>query len=169
MDPHGGGDRRRLRARRRPRAVRIWPALLLACVALLLAGCGSSTLSAGQLHHRATRICTSAQQRSESIPAPDEPEKAAQFLRQGVAALAPPLAALHKLKAPDDLADDYDAALRASDRELSLLRSTLHALDRGEDPVMAIRALQRKLDPDEDAAAGAWRAVGVHACTTLMG
>jgi hypothetical protein len=162
VDSYRGDDRRL-------RAVRVCATLLLACTAPLLAGCGSRTLSAGQLHHRAARICTSAQQRSESIPAPDEPEKAARFLRRGIAALAPQLTALHKLKPPDELADDYDAALRASDRELSLLRSTLHALDHGEDPVMAIRALQRKLDPDEDAAAGAWRAVGVHACTTLTG
>ena len=164
MSPHAGGaDRHRLRA------VRTWGAALLAGGALLLAGCGSSTLSSGQLHHRAARICTSAQQRSESIPAPNDPDRALRFLRRGIAALAPQLTALHKLKPPSDLAGDYDAALRAGDRELSVLRSTMQALHGGEDPVTAIKALQRKLDPDEDAAASDWRAVGVAACTTVMG
>jgi len=143
--------------------------MALVCGALMLAGCGSSTLSSGQLHHRAARICTSAQQRSESIPAPTDPARASRFLRQGIAALAPQLVALHKLKPPSDLAGDYDAALRASDQELSVLRSTMRELDGGEDPVTAIKALQRKLDPTEDAAAGAWHAVGVPACTTVMG
>jgi hypothetical protein len=143
--------------------------MVLACLAPALAGCGSGTLSAGQLHHRAARICTSAQQRSESIAAPSDPGKASRFLHGGIAALAPQLTALHKLNPPGELADDYDAALRDSDRELSVLRSTQHALDRGEDPVIAIRALQRKLDPVEDAAAGAWQAVGVPACKTVMG
>ena len=100
---------------------------------------------------------------------PSEPDRASRFLQQGIAALAPQLTALHKLKPPDDLADDYAAALRASGRELSLLRSALHALNRGEDPVTAIRALQRRLGPVEDAAAGDWRSVGVAACTTVMG
>jgi hypothetical protein len=159
----GGGDRPRLPA------ARIRLAALLAGGAALLAGCGSSTLSSGQLHSRAARICTSAQQRSESIPAPNDPGAAPRFLRRGIAALAPQMTALHKLRPPTDLADDYDAALRASDRELTVLRSTLHALSDGEDPVTAIKALQRKLDPTEDAAAGAWHAVGVPACTTVMG
>jgi hypothetical protein len=142
---------------------------MLASGAVLLAGCGSSTLSSGKLRHRAARICTSAQQRSESIPAPGEPGKATRFLRRGVAALAPEMTALHKLKPPGELAADYDSALHASDRELSMLRSTLRALHGGEDPVTAIKALQRDIDPAEEEAAGAWHAVGVAACTTVMG
>jgi hypothetical protein len=164
MDPHAGGaDRHRLRAARGAGSA------LLASGALALAGCGSSTLSSGQLHHRAAKICASAQQRSESVPAPSEPGDASRFLRRGIAALAPQVTALHRLKPPSELAGDYDAALRASDRELSLLRSTLHALHAGEDPVTAIKGLQRELDRTEDAAAGAWRAVGVAACTKVMG
>ena len=164
MDPHAGGA-----GRGRVPAVRWWGAALLACGALLLAGCGSSTLSSGQLRSRAARICTSAQQRSESIPTPSEPGRASRFLRRGVAALAPQVTALHKLKPPSDLADDYDSAVNASDRELSLMRSSLRALHGGEDPVTAIKALQRRIDPAEEATAGAWHAVGVPACTTVMG
>ena len=150
-------------------AVRARATALPVVGALVLAGCGSSTLSGGQLHHRAARICASAQQRSESIPAPSDPDNASRFLREGIAALSPQVRALHRLKPPSELADDYDSALRSSDRELSVLRSTLRSLDAGEDPVTATRALQHKLDPAEDAAAGAWRAVGVAACTTVMG
>jgi hypothetical protein len=86
-----------------------------------------------------------------------------------VAALSPQVAALHRLKPPDDLADDYTAALRATDRELAVLRSTLKGLKAGNDPVVAIKTLQHDLDPAEDAAATAWHAVGVPACTKVMG
>jgi hypothetical protein len=153
----------------RARSARAWAASLPVAGALMLAGCGSSTLSSGQLHHRAARICALAQQRSESIPTPSDPGNAARFLRDGIAALGPQVRALHKLKPPSDLADDYDSALRASDRELSVLHSTLHSLDAGADPVMATRTLQRRLDPVEDAAAGAWRRVGVPACARVLG
>jgi hypothetical protein len=142
---------------------------LVAGVALLAAGCGSSTLSAGQLRHRAGRICATAQQRSEAIPAPSHPEQGARFLARGVAALGPAVTALHALKPPDDLAGDYAAALRATDRELQALRSARRGLAAGNDPVVAIRTLQHDLDPAEDAAASAWHAVGVPACTSVMG
>jgi hypothetical protein len=142
---------------------------LLAGAAVLLAGCGSSTLSSGQLRRKAGHICLTAQQRSESIRAPGDPQRAVRFLRRGVAALAPQVVALHRLKPPDDLADDYAAALRATDRELAVLRSALKGLQAGNDPVVAIGTLQHDLDPAEDAAATAWHAVGVPACTKVMG
>ncbi len=171
MDPQlaANGPRTREADSRRARAARVCATALPVVGALVLAGCGSSTLSSGQLHHRAARICASAQQRSESIPTPRNPDDAARFLHEGIAALSPQVRALHRLKPPSDLAEDYDSALRASDRELSVLRSTLHSLTAGADPVMATRALQHKLDPTEDAAAGAWRRVGIAACARVLG
>jgi len=153
----------------RSRTVRTSGAAALACGALLLGGCGSSSLSSTQLRRKAGRICTTAQRSSKSITAPSDPAKGEQFLHRGITALAPQVTALHKLKASSELRDGYAAALRASDRELALLRSTLSGLKAGNDPVMAVKALQHKLGPVEDAAGRAWREIGVPACATLTG
>jgi hypothetical protein len=151
------------------RTVRTSGAAALACGALLLGGCGSSSLSSTQLRRRAGRICMTAQRSSESITAPSDPGKGEQFLHRGIAALAPQVAALHTLKASSELQDGYAAALRATDRELALLRSTLRGLKAGNDPVVAIKTLQHELGPVEDAAGRAWAAVGMRACATVLG
>ena len=150
------------------RTVRTSAAAALAAGALL-GGCGSSSLSSMQLRRKASRICMTAQRSSESITAPSEPAKGEQFLHRGITALAPQVTALHKLKASSELRDGYAAALRASDRELALLRSTLSGLKAGNDPVAAIKNLQSELGPVEDAAGRAWAAVGIHACATVLG
>jgi hypothetical protein len=153
----------------RARAAKTSAAAALACSALLLGGCGSSSLSDKQLRRKATQICVNAQRSSESIAAPTDPAKAEEFLRLGIAALAPPVAALHKLNASSDLEDQYEAALRATDRELALLRSARRGLTTGNDPVVAIKTLQHELGPAEDAAGRAWHEVDVPACSQVMG
>lgn len=148
-----------------------WPlaAAALACGALLLGGCGSSALSDKQLRRKASRICVTAQRASSSIAAPTDPAKGQQFLQHGIAALAPSVAALHRLKPSSDLEDVYETALGATDRELALLRQALRGLQAGNDPVVAIKTLQAELGPAEDAAARAWHEVDVPACMTAMG
>ena len=122
-------------------------AVALACCALLAAGCGSSSLSSTQLRHKAARICSTAQHSSESIAAPTEPRQQTQrFLARGVAALAPAVAALHRLDPPSELGERYAAALHASDRELS--RPALGAR-RSE-------GRQRSRGGDQDAAEPSW-------------
>ncbi len=141
----------------------------LACCALLAAGCGSSSLSSSQLRHKAARICSTAQHSTDSIAAPKSPEQTQRFLARGVAALAPAVAALHRLDPPGELGERYEQALHASDRELSGLRAALGGLKAGNDPAVAIRTLQSQLGPAEDRAGHAWREVGVGACATVMG
>jgi hypothetical protein len=140
-----------------------------ACGALLLSGCGSSSLSDTQLRHKASRICATAQRSSQAIAAPTDPSQGEPFLRHGIAALTPPVAALHKLKASSDLQAAYATALQATDHELALLRSALRGLQTGNDPVVAIKTLEDELGPAEDAAARAWRGVEVPACTSVIG
>jgi hypothetical protein len=153
----------------RARAAKTFAAAVLACSALLVSGCGSSSLSNPQLRRKAGRICVTAQRSSESIAAPTDPAKGEQFLRRGISALGPPVTALHRLKPSSDLQDSYATALRATDHELALLRAALRGLTAGNDPVVAIKTLQDELGPAEDAAGRAWHAVGVPACTTVMG
>ena len=100
---------------------------------------------------------------------PTDPARAQRFLHRGISALAPQVAALHRLNASSDLEHAYATALRATDHELALLRSALRGLKAGNDPVVAIKTLQDELGPAEDAAARAWHEVDVPACTTVMG
>jgi hypothetical protein len=153
----------------RARAARTSAAAALVCGALLLGGCGSSSLSNTQLRRKADRICMTAQRSSESIATPSDPAKGQQFLQRGIAALQPPVTALHGLNASSDLQDVYAEALRATDHELALLRSALRGLKAGNDPVVAMKTLQDELGPAEDAAGRAWHAVDVPACMRVMG
>lgn len=153
----------------RARAARTSAAAALACSALLLGGCGSSSLSDTQLRHKAGQICVTAQRSSGSIAAPTDPAKGAQFLQHGIAALAPPVTALHKLKPSSDLQDGYAAALGSTDHELALLRSALRGLQDGNDPVVAVKTLQDELGPAEDAAGRAWHELDVPVCAQVMG
>ena len=153
----------------RARAAKTSAAAALSCSALLLGGCGSSSLSNTQLRRKAGRICATAQRSSASIAAPTDPAKGQPFLQRGIAALAPQVTALHRLKPSDELQDSYAAALRATDRELALVRSALRGLKAGNDPIVAIKTLQDKLGPAEDAAGRAWHEVDVPACVKVMG
>ena len=151
------------------RAAKSAAAAALACSALLLGGCGSNSLSDKQLRRKAARICVTAQRASASLAAPTDPTKGEPFLQRGIAALAPQIAALHKLNPSGDLADAYGTALRDTDHELALLRRALHGLKAGNDPVVAIKTLQDELGPAEDAAGRAWHEVEVPACAKRDG
>jgi hypothetical protein len=153
----------------RAHAARTSAGAALACSALLLGGCGSTALSDKQLRRKAGRICVAAQRASESIAAPTDPAKGQLFLARGIAALAPQVSALHRLRPSSDLQEGYAAAMRATDRELAMLRRALRGLQAGNDPVVAIKTLQHELGPAEDAAGRAWREVEVPACTSVMG
>ena len=78
--------------------------------------------------------------------------------------LGPELAGLQRLRPPSEQADEYTAAVDALDRELTILVVTVHDLDRGADPLRAIKALQRRLAPIEAREDAAWRTLGVPAC-----
>lgn len=140
---------------------RVAPVMLGALVALAVAGCGSSSLSASQLRARATPICKLAARQLSAIPAPALPSGGARFLSQGIAALAPELSRLRALHSTGDR-----DALAATTAELGALRSTLRGLRAGNDPVVAIKTLQQQLSPLEARADGDWRALGVLACVS---
>jgi hypothetical protein len=142
-------------------------AALAAGLALVLAGCGSASLSAAQLRSRATQICGVARRRTNRIATPTVPTLGTRFLSRGVTALAPQLRALRALRPPEDLAGDYNRALAADGKELQTLRSSLKDLRAGADPVVAIEALQRRLDPLEAQSDNIWHALEVPACATL--
>jgi len=136
----------------------------LLAAALLVTGCGSHTLTDGQLRTRATRICKLATLRTDRITTPTAPGQGAAFLSRGVAALTPELTALQRLTAPDDMSGDYRDAVDATGAELAALHSTLKGLRAGNDPVVAIKTLQQELSPAEAKASSAWTTLELPAC-----
>jgi hypothetical protein len=139
-------------------------AAIATLAALVLGGCGSSSLSNTQLSRDASRICTTANRRTDHISAPTSTAASATFLARGAAALGPELKGLRALRPPSHLAPVYATALSASAAELSALRATVRQLDRGDDPVTAIRTLQRQLAPIESRADDAWQTLKISAC-----
>jgi hypothetical protein len=136
----------------------------LLMAAILVAGCGSHTLTDSQLRTRAARICTLATRRTGRISTPSSPGQEAAFLRRGIAALTPKLTALERLSAPGDMSGDYRDAVGATGAELAALRSTVKGLRAGNDPVVAIKTLQQELTPAEAKASSAWTTLGLPAC-----
>jgi hypothetical protein len=135
---------------------------LLVALALALAGCGSSALTPVQLRTRATSICNAATERTEAIALPEVPSAGERFLSRGIAVLGPELAQLKALRATGTFRD----AVTATSAELAALRSSRKGLRAGNDPVVAIKTLQRQLLPLEAKANGAWRRLGISACVS---
>lgn len=139
-------------------------AAIASFTALTLAGCGSTALSTQQLRSSATRVCTTARAQTNRIPTPAEPAGGTAFLRRGVTVLGPELTQLRSLRPPSDLARTYATALGAFALRLSELRSTVHQLEGGADPVIAIKTLQQHLAPLESQERGAWDSLQIPAC-----
>ena len=133
-------------------------------VALVVAGCGSSSQSISTLRAAATRVCTQAAAETARITSPAVPAATPAFLRRGVTALRPELADLRTLKAPGEQAGAYSAAVGTLAREVTILSDTVHDLDRGADPLTTIKTLQHRLAPVEADDDAAWRTLGVPAC-----
>jgi hypothetical protein len=132
---------------------------------LALAACGATTsLSEKQLRTRATALCATAARRAGRISTPSTESQGAAFLNRGIGALKPELAGLRALKAPDDVADVYEATLKAFSKQLDELERTVRKLHSGEDPVVAWKTLQTKLTPLESSEDSAWRTLDIPAC-----
>jgi hypothetical protein len=144
---------------------RAWATALALTLMLAIAGCGgSSEMSSRQLRNAAARVCATATQRLNSIPTPQVPSQGASFLRRGIAALRPELAALSAMHPGGELGVHLSKARTATEQELKVLRSSLKGLKAGNDPIVAFKTLQTQLAPLEVQASAAWRAAGVLPC-----
>ena len=137
---------------------------LAVAVALAAAGCGAPSATLVSLRAQAAHVCTGAQARSAEIKPPAVPAQTAAFLRRGIAVLRTELAALRTLRAPREQTGAYSTALGSLARELTILTGTTHDLDRGADPLTAIKTLQHRLAPVEAKGDAAWRTLGIPAC-----
>jgi hypothetical protein len=139
-------------------------AAAIVALALALAGCGTSTLSARALRSRASVVCAAAVRRSNRIPLPGSNTGGASFLERGITVFARELDALKKLAPPPLLANPYRAALGDSRQQLDALIATVHDLHSGGDPVIVIKQLDVELAAINARDRVAWRAVGVPVC-----
>lgn len=136
----------------------------LVLIAVALNSSGHPSLSAPALRRDATRVCTIGRKRTDRIALPRATTGGAAFLTRGLAALAPELVDLQLLNPPPPAAPTYSRALDALSQEVAAMRSTLHQLRTGGDPITAFRVLQQRLGPLESRADNAWRTLGIDAC-----
>jgi hypothetical protein len=133
-------------------------------LAAAVAGCGSSSLSSSQLHSQATRLCSLAGTQTERVPTPGSPARSAAYLHSGIAIMKPELVALQRLHPPSDVADVYSNTVKTFSQKLAYLESTAQRIDRGADPVAAMRTLQERIGPLESQENGGWQALELPAC-----
>jgi hypothetical protein len=139
-------------------------AVTVALLGIMFAGCGSSPLSTSELHNDATRVCLLASRQTDRIATPNSPAGTEAFLRRGIAALTPELAGLQSLHPSSEVADVYNAAVKSLGQQLAFLKDALHDLQKGQDPVIALKTLQQELAPIKAQANGGWDALQIPAC-----
>jgi hypothetical protein len=140
--------------------------LVAVAAAALVAGCGSSSLSASQLRSQAGQVCALAGHQAEQIKDPAALGGGVVFLRDGIAVLTPELRQLQKLTPSQASERSYATALGAFSGELHDLTTTVRGLDKGDDPVDSIQSLEHHLAPLQTREDVAWRALGIPACIT---
>jgi len=140
------------------------PLALLAAVALPLGACGEDSLTAAQLHDRATAICARAAAATDRIAVPSEPSQGARFLREGLAELRPAVAALRALEAPSQLRERYDRAVQLAGREVALIAGHEREIARGDDAIDVYRRLEAALEPLVMQENAYWQGLQLEAC-----
>lgn len=137
----------------------------LALVALLaLAACGDDSLTAQQLHDRATAICARTAAATDRVAVPNAPSQGGRFLRQGLAHLRPAAAQLSALKAPSDVRERYDRAVQLARQEIALIARYERAISSGDDVIDTYRTLDAALEPLLREENAYWRGLEVPAC-----
>jgi hypothetical protein len=139
-------------------------ALVVAALLLALSGCGDDSLTARQLHDRATAICTRTAAATDRIAVPSTPSQGGRFLQQGIARLRPAVAQLRDLKAPDDLRDRYDRAVQLAGQEVALIARHERAIAGGDDVIDTYRQLESALEPLTMQENAYWRGLEIPAC-----
>ena len=141
--------------------------LLLAAgtlLALVLAGCGDGSLSAGDLRARAGLICSHAAAATDRIPVPNSADEGVRFLRAGAVRLEPAHRRLARLKAPQDLRARYRRATALGGLELGLIEGNANAIDHGAEAIDTFHRLQSQLGPLTERENAYWRGLQIPAC-----
>lgn len=133
-------------------------------LALIVRSCGEDTLSADELRTQAAAICVRTTEATDRIAVPNEPAGGGRFLREARLQLATAQRRLRALKAPEELAGDYDRAVQLAAREVGLIWRHEQLIERGEDVIPTFRSLQQELGPVVVEENDLWRRLDVAAC-----
>lgn len=144
--------------------MRLRSAGLALLAAAAVTGCGSVSASVIDLRHDAGAICRHTNRAFNPLPALPRQGQTVAFLSAGIARLRTELTKLRRVSPPTDVVDVYRAALAAQDQELAVLKNTVQAIDRGEDPATAVKELGQQLGPLQRQADNAWQALEIPAC-----
>jgi hypothetical protein len=138
----------------------------LPVLALLLAlpACGDDSLTAQQLHERATAICTRVAAATDRIAMPNAAAQGGSFLRRGLAELRPAAAQLSALKAPQAVRERYDRAVQLAGREIALIARHEREIGGGGDVIDTYRRLDAALEPLVRQENAYWRGLEIPAC-----
>lgn len=147
----------------RPVLAAVAAVVAVLAVLLIARGCGS-TLSAAELRAEATRICVRASEATDRIAVPNEPAGGGRFLREARVQLAAAHRELRALEPPEELARDYEQAVRLAAREVALIWRHERMIEEGEDVIPAFRSLQRQLERVVASENELWRALDIPAC-----
>ncbi|MBS1869560.1 MAG: hypothetical protein JSS99_07845 [Actinobacteria bacterium] len=138
--------------------------LLALLLAVALAACGDDSLTAAQLHDRASAICARTAAATDRIAVPNEPSQGGRFLNEGVAELRPAVAELHALKAPKVVRERYDRAVQLAGREVALIARHQRAIAAGDDVIDTYRRLDAALEPLLRQENAYWQGLQLDAC-----
>lgn len=134
--------------------------------AVIIAGCGggSGLASPVALRRQATDICKDV---SHIVP-PANPTLVAgltSFLSRGTANLEAERGQLRQLRVPaGEVGDIYGAALAALAKQIHALHTATASIRLGQDPALAVKALQAQLGPLQQQADSAWVSLQIPAC-----
>jgi len=137
---------------------------LLPLLAVALAACADNSLTAAQLHDRASAVCARTAAATDRIAVPNEPSQGERFLREGLAQLGPAVAQLRALKAPTDVRERYDRAVQLAGQEVALIARHQRAIAAGDDAIDTYRRLDAALEPLLRQENAYWQGLQLDAC-----
>jgi hypothetical protein len=133
--------------------VRLRPAIILAVVAAVVAGCGgdggSDRLSTAEFRQQANAICGEFDAKIAAIGAPTSPEDIPEFVEKGIPLIQQGLAELRALNPPEELEADYNRMLDETAKAIPAARKLADAAAK-QDAAAVQEALQEGEEADAE-------------------
>jgi hypothetical protein len=142
------------------------------CAALLLAACGggggsskggtTEALTADQFRRQADAICRKYEDKLNELGSPSSMEELQDFVTSALPLIQEGNDELHGLPPPDELQDDWDAAMKLQDESVE----TMHDLDdavRSND-LSALQTITKALDDNQAESEQLAQKLGLHNC-----
>jgi hypothetical protein len=148
----------------------------LAICGLLVAGCGGDDdndsgggdggerLSAADYRKQATEICQESERRTNELEAPEAPEDIKPFLERGLEITEEDIGRFSDLQPPEDLQEQHDAAVEASEEFISQIRDVTSNLEGNASDQQAIQEANAEIEKASEASDKAFDELGLEEC-----